>query len=271
MITAMSNAPTPQYSNFGTTGQAQPYGQPTVTVTSTIPATPAKPHKEINWGGVVKGAAIVAGVAVAAVVGYVALNFAAGFVMQAVVGSVPANMWASGAVQAANWGAGLLGTAYAYASGFLGAFGSWLATVPGTVGAAIGLTPQLTAASGAAVAHTAGIVGAGAVGAAALHTAVPALGQIDYTQTVAGTAAATSLHSAHAAHTMAEMAHMSHHAAEHAHHSNWTDRFTSKAGNAQTFANTVASRQPIDMTPRDGNFAAQLEAETAQLNKQLGK
>ena len=234
-----------------------------------IASTAEKPHKTINWGGVLKGVAIVAAVAVAAVV--------VGILAQAAVigigNAIAANTTATALASTAGTG---VGTVSGWLLNGLQYAGNFLTELPGAFVNAFGLSGS--AAQVTAGAQTAGQVAAIAAGGATVavgaHAAHPYLNQIDYTQTVSGTTAAMQgAHTAHAAH-MAEMAHMSHHAAEHTQHqsapSSWMDRFTSRGGTAAGFADTVASRKPIDIAPRDGNFAAQVETDTTKLNKELG-
>lgn len=281
----MSNATQPpSYSSFGTSGQAASggYGQPTVTVTSTIPAKPAS--KPIQWGKIVKGAAIITGVVVAAVVGYLALNFVAGLLFaNASVSAVAATTAA-----AAEPALGLLGQAAAYVQGFVGGIASHIGTALGIGGGAALTTSQAATASAAL-----GMVGAGAATAIAAPIAANQLQQLGTPSAADIDPSSMQAHNAgmlasmksqlasHATmpmtgvHAMHDLTHLSQHVAEDSHHArhSFMQRFAPKAAftsHTDAIRASVVNKQAP--TPRsNASYAEQLTEDRQKLEAALGQ
>lgn len=142
---------------------------------SSTPTAPAGPH--INWGGVIKGAAIVTAVAVVAVVGFALFSAGAGALMttgaggaiQAAAGSFAGAIDIIAGVGQVAWH-GLLSLGTGIASGFSSGFA---AIAPGAAAAA----PVATVSTGA-ITNTAGALGMGAGAMAALPMAKQHLANI---------------------------------------------------------------------------------------------
>jgi hypothetical protein len=281
------NTPTqpPSFNSFGTNGQAASggYGQPTVTVTSTIPAKPAS--KPIQWGKIVKGAAIITGVVVAAVVGYLAFHFVAGMLLANTAVSAVAATTAAAAEPAL----GLLGQAAAYIQGFLGGIASHIGAALG-----IGSSAALTASQTATASTALGMVGAGAAVAIAApiashqlnHLGTPSAVDIDpssmQTQNAGMLASMKSSMTSHAAmpmtgaHAMHDLTHLSQHAAEEVHQHNRPSfmqrfapvaAFTSHADAAR--ANIAAKQAPAPRS--NASYAEQLTEDRQKLEATLGQ
>lgn len=281
----MSNATQPpSFSSFGTSGQAASggYGQPTVTVTSTIPAKPAS--KPIQWGRIVKGAAIITGVVVAAVVGYLALNFVAGLLFaNASVSAVAATTAA-----ATEPALGLLGQAAAYVQGFVGGIASHIGAALG-IGSGAALTASQTATASAAL----GMVGAGAATAIAAPIAANQLHQLGTPSAADIDPSSMQAHNAGmlasmksqlasqatmpmtGAHAMHDLTHLSQHVAEDSHHArnSFMQRFAPKAAftsHADAVRASIATKQAP--TPRNNaSYAEQLTEDRQKLEAALGQ
>lgn len=282
----MSNATQPpSFSSFGTSGQAASgsYGQPTVTVTSSIPAKPAS--KPIQWGKIVKGAAIITGLVVAVVVGYLAFHFVAGMLLANSAVSAVAATTASAATPVL----GFLGEAAAYVQGFLGGIASHIGAALG-----VGSGAALTASQAATASTALGMVGAGAATAIAAPVAANHLHQL-------GTPSATDIDpssmqahntgmlasmksqlASHASmpmtgtHAMHDLTHLSQHAAEEVHHHNrpgFMQRFAPQArftSHADAVRASIAPKQPP--APRsNASYAEQLTEDRQKLESSLGQ
>lgn len=265
----MANTPqTPNFSSFGTAGQGNAsYGQPRVTVT--MPALAPAPRKAIHWGGMLKGAAIVTGVVVAAVAGFYAFQFGAGFIGE-ILATSP--------------------TTAAYVNGI----GSWLTTdLPRYVGAGVGYVGEYlsawfaagakalgfadTVVNTASLKATAGTVGAVAMGAAAIPAASHALQNTSFVTTTAPAPMSHETLTAHSA-NIAAMQESAHHAAHHVAHTNeghktsWTSKIMPSSVNFTSHADAArASKPEATITPRDTNFAAALNADREKLAATLGE
>lgn len=300
----MVNGPT-NYGNFGTPGQASPYGAPRVNVTSTIPAGSARTRKSINWGGVIKAVAIITAVAVVAVVGYVALQAAGAYLVTQMALPTPLGMVASGFVEAGNWIMGGIKIASDFVVGAASTF----------VGP-IGATANTAAAAGLAANTSAiGITGAVAGAAVVAPTAITSLKSIalstntpidpiippaggaplggggaplgggpggnpslDPTAHGSGFLSSMNGNTAAQAHSTAHTLHdLSHHAAEHGNaHNNstrWADRFTSNNNNLTSHVDAVGGRKVTSsFSPRtNDSYTDQLNADRLNLEASLGK
>lgn len=130
-------------------------------------------EKQINWGGILKGVAIVGAVVLVGVVGFYAASAAAGWAL-----GTPAVASLAASTQAIVTPiATTIGTAAASAAGFLSngvAIGAnFIAGLTGTTGAVF--------TAGAATQSGVGMLVGGGAAAVAAHTAVPALGDIHLT------------------------------------------------------------------------------------------
>lgn len=178
----------------------------TQTVTRHTPATThTSTHKDINWGGVVKGALIVTGVVLVGVAAFYGVSALAGWAMSTSAGSAVAGTMEP-IVSSVG---GALSTAGHWAAGFVG-------HIPGAIGGFIGGLfgageVAVTAAGAATTANVAGVVAAGGVGAAALAHTAPDLENIHLTQqhtTTVTTPGHTEVQTvaAHATHTHSNIA-----------------------------------------------------------------
>lgn len=217
----------------------------------------------INWGGVLKGAAIVTAVAVAGVVAWYAVGALAN--SAAVTGFFADPTLQSILTSTANG----LSTAWDWLSVQATEVGSSIksmwASLPQTLGLSTSLSSGAaahiaTATSGASAAQVASAVGAtvavGASASAGLHA-------INSTNLV-------TTHTAMLPHGMHEAAHI---AAEHAHEPaprSWSNQFASR-NSTTNFADSVSRKSaPVAPAPKD-TFVSQLAADTAALNRELGK
>lgn len=234
--------------------------------------------RTVNWGAAVKGVAFVTAVAVAAVVGYAAFTYAGGFLSGAIQASPMAQSALVGIGEAVTGATGWVAEQATYwfkiASHHLGN------AATSALGAA-GLTGQvLPNGFYETLKTTLGITGAGAAAAAAAPTAIEHFKQLDFSTTSNATLAAQGTHAAHAAHA----AHFAHHAAEHAvgngqrkpDFKGWSANFAQAPGST-SFADKVRpnGNQPTSFAaagpaPKD-SFAEQITADTAALDKALGK
>lgn len=245
------------------------------------PAESGQTHRAINWGSVLKGVAIVAAVAVAAVVGYgVIAQFAepaltslasgpAGSVVQG-LSNTAASLWVNAQ--------SLAGTAWAYVE----IAATWAIKAVGFEGLKWGGASAATNAFAAAGAGTIAVVGTSAV--------LPTLNHLPPTSNVpdmptghgptleSGLLATQGAQTAHAASHSAlhEVTHAAHHAAEstseHADHKNWSAKFANRAAftsHADAARATTASRPALSQ-PAD-TFSAQLNADRANLDAALAK
>ncbi|MES2983622.1 MAG: hypothetical protein V4735_00345 [Pseudomonadota bacterium] len=193
---------------------------------ATLEPIETRTKTSINWGGVIKGIAIVAAVAVVAVVGVIAAQYLAGVAFSSPFVAETVSTLSGLATQAATaingyWSEALLTIGKLQPLSWFGLSSS--AAVTGTLSAAQAAT-ALTAT------QAAGAVGGLAAGAVVLHTALPAIHTIDLTSTTTVTTPPahdpnllSSVQSTHMAqtnalanaHTLHELTHISHHAAEH--------------------------------------------------------
>ncbi len=236
-----------------------------------MPNAMEQPTKTINWGGVLKGVAIVSAVVVAGVAGFYALNFAAGLFMPALVGNTTAGAIATGGLGVASTIGGWLGAGWATVASFV-------TSLPAAFVSAFGLTGTITAAQTAGATSALGIAGATAGVAVAAHPAINAFNHLHFTNPMPDTSGATlgSMQATQAAH-MHNAAHIAQHlAADHTveqqQKTNWMDRFKGNAGFKSHAEAARATATPAGtITPRDASFAEQLKADTAKLNQELVK
>jgi hypothetical protein len=238
-----------------------------------MPSAIEQPTKTINWGGVIKGVAIVSAVVVAGVAGFYALNFAAGFFMPAFIGNATAaGPLATGALGVASTIGGYLGAAWA-------AVASFVTSLPAAFVSAFGLTGTITAAQAASATTALSIAGATAGTVVVAHPAINAFNQLQFTNSpmpdsssaLGATQAVQAAHMHNAAHITQHMA-ADHAVEQQKPQTNWMDRFKSTAGfKSHAEAARASSSTMGGITPRDANFAKQVEADTANLNREMAK
>ena len=246
------------------------------------PAQSGQTHRVINWGGVLKGVAIVAAVAVAAVVGYMAIGAIAEAANTAIAGSPIAESAVAGVSSTATslwesvqWGAG-------YAWGKLGLAAEWVVEALGFEGMKWTGAAATTKVLSAAGAGTAAVVATAAAVPVISHLQLSSNVPVDVTPSSApplesGLLATQGAQTAHAASHSAlhEVAHAAHHAAEsnseHADHKNWSAKFMNKAAYAShaDAARATTSARSIPLPAE--SFSAQLNADRANLDAALAK
>lgn len=245
------------------------------------PAASGQTHRVINWGSVLKGVAIVAAVAVAAVVGYEVITQIADPAFKALAAG-PAGGVVEGISKTAaslwydtQW---LAGAAWAHVE----RAATWAIKAVGFEGLKWGGASAATNVAAAAGAGTIAVVGTSAV--------LPTLNHLPPTSNVpdvptghsptleSGLLATQGAQTAHAASHSAlhEVTHAAHHAAEstseHADHKNWRGKFANRAAFAShaDAARATAASRPALSQPAD-TFSAQLNTDRANLDAALAK
>lgn len=224
-------------------------------------------EKHINWGGVLKGAAIVTGVVVAAAVGYWLFG---AIIAQSVTTAVMASPNLSPMAAYASAGA------HSVASGLgvaVGTVEGWLSSIPAQLVSMLGLTTPFAPAEAVAVNQTLAIGGAAVTTAIATHAAVPYLQQTHFTSaSPAGNPEADLLTTSVPMH---DLTHITHHAAEHADEhaaAAWSERITPRAAASASFAENVRASQPERHSPAPAaNFIEKLNLDRANLDEALGE
>jgi hypothetical protein len=236
-------------------------------------------HRSINWGGVIKGVAIVAAVAVAGVVAYSVIGGIAGYATTAIAANPTTSAIAAGISQSASWLGSTLTYGVEYIGGFLGQMTTMALSGLGLGGATWG--------GAAATKEAVSLAGAGVATAAATHAALPAIHNLQLTTPTpadanpsveSGLLAAQGAQTAHAAsHASAlhEVTHAAHHAAESAHeheqHKQWSAKFAAKAAYASHADAVRATAAPRSVPQPADSFSAQLNADRASLDTALAK
>lgn len=242
--------------------------------------TSAQTRHAVNWGGVLKGAAIITAVAVAGVVGFYAFTALSTYATGAIAASPTASSVAVGLGQAATW----LGNTLLYGIGYVGGFiGNLFSMGLGAIG-----LEGVTWTGAAATNQAMGAAGAAAVTAVAAHAAVPHIHALNVgsdvpvdTSSVSTDATgilaaqgAQSIHGATHAASLHEVTHAAHHAAEttdHDHHKQWSAQFANKAAFASHADAVRATQGERTISARSDNFAQQLNADRASLDAALAK
>jgi hypothetical protein len=225
-------------------------------------------ERHINWGGVLKGAAIVVGVIAVAAVGL----WAATLLSTYVTGALAANATASALASGAAGGAQVAG---AHAAWLGGSAIHLVSGIPAGLVKILGLTGHTLAPAALGTVNTAvGIAGAATAGLVATHAALPYLQHGHYVDvdssvhTQEGVLATTTV-------PMHDLAHMTHHAAEHAdeHNAAWTQRVAPpRVTSYTTFADKVnAAKEERKTAAPAANFTEQLNADRANLDAALAK
>lgn len=225
----------------------------------------------IHWGGVIKGAAIVTAVVVAAVSGYWVFDAGTGFVGSAIAGNTTANAFATAILNGLNLAATQLSIGISWAMGALGA-------IPGIIAAKLGLVGTITAAEVGAASGSLASFGAIAAASAAVPAAVHALSSTSFTADALPDTNTLTAHSGNmmGMHTATHAT--GHIAAEHTDspddYSVWTNRVKPKKSGYASHAEAIGASNPapvMAITPRDKNFAAQLNADTENHDRALSK
>lgn len=234
--------------------------------------------KSINWGGVLKGVAIVtAVVAVGVVASYAVSALASSSAVSSLFVGMDPTLHSIG-VSLLNGLATAGDFLWEQALNFADFAKDLWKELPDILGLSHSLNPSATGhlAGAASIAGklpaAAGIAAAAATVPAAVH-AINNLQLVDTHTVVANTA--SSAHSVHAAHDAAI-----HTAAEHStgsHGTNWSSRFNPKnifgshAEATRASQGTNPSVATMAATPRNGDFASMIDAQTDQLNQSLAK
>lgn len=255
-------------------------------ITDAPAPAPATRHV-VNWGGVLKGVAIVAAVAMVAVVALPAFTALSSYVTGAITASPTASGIAVEIGEAATWlgeAATWLGDKLLYGIGYVGGFiGNLFAP-----GASVAGLSSVTWTGAAATNQIVGVAGAATATAVAAHAAIPHLNTLQITgdvpvQThnlstdttgILAAQGAQSIHGATHAASLHEVIHAAHHAAEsseHAQHKQWSTQFTNKAAFANHADAVRASQGERSISARNDNFAQQLNADRASLDAALAK
>ena len=219
----------------------------------------------INWGGVVKGAAIVSAFAVVAVAGFYGIQAVAGSeIVKDILGDDTLKAFGTTLVNG-------LATAWEFTKDLAGDVWDWTKEMWKGLPETLGLSTSLNGAAdklvggttAATMTKTATIVG----GVALASASAPVItGMINGTELVH--------HHAATAHTAAHDA--AHHTAHHAAHVATERRFADKFANKTQFtshAEAARASKPAARTiatPQE-SFAKDLEASTANLDRALGK
>lgn len=246
---------------------------------------PTGTTRTINWGGVLKGAAIVTAVVVAGVVGFYAFQALAGSAAVAGFFANPTvNGLAAGFVNLLSSAWDMLLTAGGWVSEQVVAL--WKA-IPSTFGLPTLASPEVVthiadATGKMGVQNVVATLGAGAATAVAAHAASPHLANVQLTTDVptashTDTLAASGLfagHPATTAHTAHHLADAANHVAQHDHPENkpearrpWTDRVPAKTASHIPQPRTGGFTDTFQ--PRDPNFATQLNTDRAALETAL--
>ncbi len=253
----------------------------------TLPTKQPSSERPIEWGGVLKGAAIVAGVALAAVVGvavFSAIGAAAvGAASPSMVTLLGTSIQAIGSALSYGWGfltgiPTLLVNAFGLTGGGLtfAAAGHSIATALGIAG---GTTAAAMAAHGAMAPHTTAAASStppdvsgptpdvpptpGPTTPGSTSTVAPNMFAAGTGAHTAATVAETA-HAAHGAHELNEM--QREHTQRQYQNANWSDKFASRAGASHgSHADAVRARSETKppIQPREASFTAQAAAERA--------
>jgi hypothetical protein len=247
-----------------------------------LPSGNAPTQRVINWGGVLKGVAIVAAVVVVGVVAFSAFTALAGYATSAIAISPAASSVAVGVGNAATWAGESLLYGINYIGGALGYLGNSALGSLGLAGTQWG--------GAAATTHVIGVAGATAATAVAAHAAMPTIHGLqlgadvpvdappsnDYAldNGLLATQGAQNSHIATHASALHEVTHAAHHAAEtnneHAEKS-WSQKFANKATFA-SHSDAVRATQAAKAIPQPAaSFGEQLNADRANLDAALAK
>ncbi len=244
--------------------------EPAETIDS-VPEQPVttKPRDGIQWGGVIKGVAIVAAVALVGVAAFWASNLAAGWALAnvpAVAGAAQAVITATAPI--ANMATGVV----TYLTGFLphvpNIIGGFFSNMFGmeAAGAAAAGTATLSAANSGAIANAIGGLGSGAALAGGAVLAAPAIQHAmipDPSHAAAGHVA--GMDAGHGSHTTTDILKTSHVAAENSQEARAAQRaaaLRAAQANQSWVERSRASRA-------EGGFAEQLNADRARLDAAL--
>lgn len=249
---------------------------------------PQPTKRVVNWGGVLKGAAIVGAVALVAVVALPAFTAIGSTITGAISASPAASSVAVGIGEAATWLGDSLLYGVSYVGGFLGELGSMALEGVGLAGK--------TWEGAAATTKAIGLAGAAATTAVAAHAAMPAVQHLQLGTDVPmdappsadqGLLAAQGVQGAsvaHAAHhsILHDAAHAAHHAAEEADaqaeandqhgKKNWASKFMHKSAAHASHSDAVRANQSSRTVPQPAaSFGEQIAIDRANLESALAK
>ncbi len=274
-------------------------------------------RREINWGGIVKGAVIVSAVVLAAVAGVLAFEAGIPWLTSAIQGNSVLGPIAGGIESGIAWIgdsiSSLVTSATPTVANAVGTSGAYLSSWGTSLMETLGLTETISTGAVTAINNAAPVIGGATAVALAAKPAIASLHQIPATTTVVvppppppppmpepsglDTATAAKSHAGAQADINAALASktaaanatnaaghhvndLAHHAAEGQHEKakaadkasgGWMDRFSPKSANGSFADAALRSKSEREITPRDANFAAQLDADRANLDAALAK
>lgn len=265
--------------------------QELVQANANLPSGNAPTKRVINWGGVLKGVAIVGAIVVVAAVAMPAFSAIGAYISSAITGSTAASGAAVGITEGIAW----IGDSLVYGANFIGGALGELGTM-----AVEGLGLEGVKWGGAAATTNAiGVAGATAATALAAKAAMPTLQHLQLGMDVpvdnvpTGNGVDNSLlaqqgvHGSNAAmhhSSLHEAAHAAHHAAEHHNkhaeavesdapeeQKNWREKFAQKA-TLQNHTVAVGANRSSRAIPRPAaSFGEQIATDRANLDAALAK
>lgn len=233
-----------------------------------ISSSPPGTERVINWGGVLKGVAIVTAVVVAAAVAWWAVGAAAPTMTSALAASPNANALLVGAGEFFTWAGGMLETAFTATTKFLGDAITSGVDALGLTGKVVSAEAAGTAIKGAQLAATGAVV----AGGVALGT--PVINKLTLTEVVPVDHSSAILAKTAAAQHFDHVADLAHDAARHGSTKPFTSRVDRPASTGSFTGDILARREAAGSptskipTPND-SFAKDIAAETAQLKEAL--
>lgn len=262
---------------------------------ASLPSEPVTTRHVVNWGGVLKGAAIVGAVVLVAVVALPVFTSIGGAITSAISASPAASSVAVGIGEAATW----LGDTIMYGAGYVGGALGELGTMALE---GLGLAGK-TWAGAEATTKVIGVAGAVGTGIVAAHGAMPTIQHLQLGTDVPVTPAATppsvdpNLLAQQASQTAAaghaaqhsilhDAAHAAHHAAEEAnvdaeadaqapegqHKKSWASKFMPKAALHTSYSEAArANPSPRSIPQPAASFGEQIAIDRANLESALTK
>lgn len=261
-----------------------------------LPGEPLPTKHVVNWGGVLKGAAIVGAVALVAIVALPAFTAIGSAITSAISASPAASSLAVGIGEAATWVGDTIMYGAGYVGGALGEVGTMALEGLGLAGK--------TWAGAEATTKVIGVAGAAATTAVAAHAAMPSIQHLQLGTDMPDTSASFSASAvdpnlltqqatqstavAHAAHhpILHDATHAAHHAAEEAnvdaqanaeapegqHKKNWASKFMPKAASHASHSEAVRANQSPRSIPKPAaSFGKQIAIDRANLESALVK
>lgn len=263
---------------------------------ASLPSEPVTTRHVVNWGGVLKGAAIVGAVVLVAVVALPVFTSIGGAITSAISASPAASSVAVGIGEAATW----LGDTIMYGAGYVGGALGELGTMALE---GLGLAGK-TWAGAEATTKVIGVAGAVGTGIVAAHGAMPTIQHLQLGTDVPDTTASfsapavepnlltqqatQSTAAAHAAHhsILHDATHAAHHAAEEAnvdaeadaqapegqHKKSWASKFMPKAALHTSYSEAARTNpSPRSIAQPAASFGEQIAIDRANLESALTK